>query len=118
MAFTHEGYRGSNSGELPFPVREERGNGGGDDADMRVPPVGEGREGKGVPVRVLVLLGCGLLQVLGRMVSPGPFSVFISSFSFSISVFFISFIHFSNLNQINSNQLCKVSKIQNNHTEQ
>jgi hypothetical protein len=32
--------------------REKRGNGGGDDADMRVPPVSEGREGGWVPLRV------------------------------------------------------------------
>jgi hypothetical protein len=49
---------------------------------------------------------------------PGAFSIFILLCFFSISVFFISFKHFSNLNQIDSNQLCKVSKIQNNHTEQ
>jgi hypothetical protein len=52
-------------------------------------------------------LGCGLLLELGRFVC-----------FFSFSVFFISFIHLSNLIQNDSNQLCKVSIIQNNHTEQ
>jgi hypothetical protein len=77
-----------------------------------------GKEREGVPVRVLVLLGCGLLLELGQIVSPGSNFIFISFSSFPFSVFFVSFKHFSNLNPINSNQLCKVSKIQNNHTEQ
>jgi hypothetical protein len=63
-------------------------------------------------------LGCGLDLELGQIGSRGSNSIFILFCFFSISVFFISFKHFSNLNQIDSNQLCKVSKIQNNHTEQ
>jgi hypothetical protein len=52
-----------------------------------------------------------------ELVPSGPFSIFdfLSSFLFLFSYFFIPF---SNLIQIDSNQLCKVSKIQNNHTEQ
>jgi hypothetical protein len=63
-------------------------------------------------------LGCGLLLELGRFVSPGPLFYFYFLCFFSFSVFFISFIHLSNLIQNDSNQLCKVSIIQNNHTEQ
>jgi hypothetical protein len=47
----------------------------------------------------------------------GPFS-FSFLFFFSFSVFLISLITFANLVQIASNQLCKVSKIQNNIPEQ
>jgi hypothetical protein len=46
-----------------------------------------------------------------------PFS-FSFLFFFSFSVFLISLITFANLVQIASNQLCKVSKIQNNIPEQ
>jgi hypothetical protein len=46
--------------------------------------------------------------------SPGSFSYFSFSFSF-LFLFSNSFITFSNLVQIDSNQLCKVSKIQNNN---
>jgi hypothetical protein len=42
MAITRVISGGVYSGELPFPVREKRGNGGGDGADRWVPPVGEG----------------------------------------------------------------------------
>jgi hypothetical protein len=76
-----------------------------------------GRE-RGVPVRVLREVGRGLLLEVGQIVSPGSSSIFILFCFFSISVFLISFKHFPNLIQKDSNQLCKVSKIQNNHTEQ
>jgi hypothetical protein len=41
-------------------------------------------------------LGRGLDLELGRKASLGPFSIFISSFLFSISVFFISSYPFQN----------------------
>jgi hypothetical protein len=47
MAITREISGGVYSGELPFPVRVKRGNGGGDDADRWVPPVGEGKRERG-----------------------------------------------------------------------
>jgi hypothetical protein len=47
MAITREISGGVYSGELPFPVREKRGNGGGDGADRWVPPVGEGKRERG-----------------------------------------------------------------------
>jgi hypothetical protein len=43
VAITREISGGVYSGELPFPVRVKRGNGGGDGADRWVPPVGEGK---------------------------------------------------------------------------
>jgi hypothetical protein len=65
-----------------------------------------------------VLLGRGLLLELGQIVSPGALLYFISPlllFPFLISLFLQIL---SNLIQKDSDQLCKVSKIQNNHTEQ
>jgi hypothetical protein len=77
-----------------------------------------GERERGVPVRVRALLGCGLDLVLGQIGSPGSSSIFISFFLLFFSVFFISFKHFSNFESNRFKQLCKVSKIQNNHTEQ
>jgi hypothetical protein len=60
-------------------------------------------------------MGCGLASGAGPEGFPwGPFSYFSFSSSFSFSVFLNSFISFAYLVQIASNQLCKVSKIQNN----
>jgi hypothetical protein len=98
--------------------REKRGNGGGDDADMRAPAVSERREREGYRFGFCGKLGRGLLLGLGRNVSPGSNSIFISSFLFFHFCFLYFFTPFSNLIQIDPNQLCKVSKIQNNHTEQ
>jgi hypothetical protein len=100
--------------------REKRGNGGGDDADMRVPPVGEGRRERGYRFGIW-LGGLRAASGVGPDRFPGVqfyFFIFIFLSFFSFSVFFISFKHFSNLIQIDPNQLCKVSKIQSNHTEQ
>jgi hypothetical protein len=100
MAFTHEGYRGSNSGELPFPEREERGNGGGDDADMRVPPVGEGSEGREYRFGCGRCWAAGLIWSWARSFPRRPFSVFIS---FAYFLFLISLL-LSNTFQIESKQ--------------
>jgi hypothetical protein len=100
MAFTHEGYRGSNSGELPFPVREERGNGGGDDADMRVPPVGEGSEGREYR------FGCGRCWAAGCLwcwAEWSPRALFLFLFLLSLFPFLFS-LFLSNTFQIESKQ--------------
>jgi hypothetical protein len=49
---------------------------------------------------------------------PGVRFYFYFFFSLFFFCFLYSFIHFSNLIQFDSNQLCKVSKIQNNHPDQ
>jgi hypothetical protein len=49
--------------------------------------------------------------------SPGSVLYFFSSFLFFFFYFLVSFVTFANLVQIASNQLCKVSKIQNNNPE-
>jgi hypothetical protein len=46
---------------------------------------------EGIPVRVLKLLGCGLVLVLGRNVSPGRFSILSFLFHFPFSVLFCNF---------------------------
>jgi hypothetical protein len=53
--------RGDGAGVTPASSvsREKRGNGGGDDADMRDPHVGEGGERSCIPVRNGALLGLG-----------------------------------------------------------
>jgi hypothetical protein len=117
MAITREELVGNYSGELPFPEREERGNGGGDDADRWVPPVGEGKREGWVPVWVR-LVGLWARSGAGPKRLPGVQIYFYFSFLLFFFCFLKSFIHFSNLIQIDPNQLCKVSKIQNNHTEQ
>jgi hypothetical protein len=75
-------------------------------------------ERKGVPFRDFSRAGCGLLAVLGRIRCPWPFCTFFSSLFFFLFCFLISLITFVNLVQIASNQLCKVSRIQNNIPEQ
>jgi hypothetical protein len=62
-------------------------------------------------------MGHGLFLLLGRRVPRGPFYIFFF-FLFFFFYFLVSFITFANLVQIASNQLCKVSKIQNNNPEQ
>jgi hypothetical protein len=49
---------------------------------------------------------------------PRPLYLFFFSFLPFLFCFLIPFITFANLVQIASNQLCKVSKIQNNNPEQ
>jgi hypothetical protein len=75
------------------------------------------RERRGVPVWGRKV-GRGLDSILGRTVSPRVhFHIFLffSSFLFLFSYFFHNLF---NLIQIDSNQLCKVSKIQDNNPEQ
>jgi hypothetical protein len=89
MAITREISGGVYSGELPFPVREKRGNGGGDDADRWVPPVGEGKRERGY--RFGIGLG-GLRAASGAGPNGfprGPLLFLFLLCSFSISVFFI-----------------------------
>jgi hypothetical protein len=74
------------------------------------PDVSEGERDPGVSVRDC-LLGHGWLLKLGRKSSPGPF--FFLLFFFCLLV---SFIDFSYLVQIASNQLCKVSKNSKQHS--
>jgi hypothetical protein len=62
-------------------------------------------------------LGCGLVSCLGRKGCLGPIP-FLFCFLLFLFCFLISLITFANLVQIASNQLCKVSKIQDNNTEQ
>jgi hypothetical protein len=100
MAITREISGGVYSGELPFPVREKRGNGGGDGADRWVPPVGEGSERAGYR------FGCGRCWAAGLIWSwadsfpRGPFSIFISFASF----LFLFSLLLSNTFQIESKQ--------------
>jgi hypothetical protein len=49
---------------------------------------------------------------------PRGLFLFLFSFASFLFCFLYFFTPFSNLNQIDPTQLCKVSKIQNNHTEQ
>jgi hypothetical protein len=77
-----------------------------------------GEERAGVPVRGRGDVGPGLASGVGPKIVPGVHFYFYFFFSLFFSVFFNFFIPFSNLIQIDSNQLCKVSKIQNNNTEQ
>jgi hypothetical protein len=89
MAITREISGGVYSGELPFPVREERGNGGDDGADMRVPPVSEGREREGVPVRDRARWAAGCFWSWARSFPWGPilFLFSFASFLFLFSLF-------------------------------
>jgi hypothetical protein len=57
-------------------------------------------------------------SVAGPKWFPGSIFIFILFTSFSFFCFLISFISFAYLVQIASNQLCKVSEIQNNIPEQ
>jgi hypothetical protein len=85
--------------------------------DKVAPPVSEEKRGWGYRFGIW-LGGLRADSGVGLKRFPGVQFYFILLSSFPFSVFFISFKHFPNLNQINPNQLCKVSKIQNNHTEQ
>jgi hypothetical protein len=86
--------------------------------DMWGPCVRERKREKGTD------LGCGENgprpdSVAGPRGSPGPFIyIFFLSFFFLLFCFLISFITFSNLVQIASNQFCKIPKIQSNILEQ
>jgi hypothetical protein len=75
-------------------------------------------EGETVPVREIKEDGPQAASGAGPIWFPGVHFYFYFSFASFLFCFLYFFIHFSNLNQIDSNQLCKVSKIQNNHTEQ
>jgi hypothetical protein len=87
MAITREISGGVYSGELPFPVRVKRGNGGGDDADRWVPPVGEGKRERGLPLRVR--LG-GLRAASGVGPDRFPGALFYLYFSFAPFLFLFS----------------------------
>jgi hypothetical protein len=76
--------------------REKRGKGGGDDADMRVPPVSEVERGEGYRFGFeLGGLRAGFCS-WAEWFPPGPFSIFLLSFFFSFLFFFIPFISFAN----------------------
>jgi hypothetical protein len=79
------------------------------------PPVGEGKKDSGVPFRVRGFLGRGLFSLLGRKASRGPIFLFLFLFFLFFFCSPFSSISFSKLVQIDSNQLCKVPKIQNNN---
>jgi hypothetical protein len=82
-------------------------------SDMWGPVVsGRGR----VPVRA-GFLGHGLFSILGQFVAPWPFCIF-SYFLLFLFCFLISFITFDFAIQMTSNQLLKLSKIQNINTKQ
>jgi hypothetical protein len=76
-----------------------------------------GKLGRGYRFGGALMLGHGLVSLMGQFGSLGPFSIYSFLFLFFFC-FLISFITFANLVQIASNQLCKVSKIQNNNPEQ
>jgi hypothetical protein len=84
-------------------------------ADGWVHAVSEGVGEKRVSVRDPPV-GPRATSPTGPNRSPGPF-LFFFFFSLFLFQFSISFISFANLVQIASNQLCKVSKIQNNIPE-
>jgi hypothetical protein len=74
--------------------------------------------GSWVPFRGRGVAGPGLVSGAGPNGFPGAFSILFLLCFFFRFCFLYFFIPFSNLIQIDPNQLCKVSKIQNNHTEQ
>jgi hypothetical protein len=82
----------------------------------RGPPVSEGKRDAGVPVRGRLEWAAGCFSCWAEGF-PGVCFIFFS-FPFFFFYFLVSFISFANLVQIASNQLCKVSKIQNNNPEQ
>jgi hypothetical protein len=63
------------------------------------------------------LSGRGWLLFWAGFAPRGPF-LFLFSLLLFLFCFLISFITFAFVTQIDSNQLCKVSKIQNNNPEQ
>jgi hypothetical protein len=118
MAITREKSTGgvtpatvSRNGERGRRLREE-----GD--DTRGPHGSEGRERAGGTGSGRGDAGPRLASGVGPNGFPGSVSIFISSFLFFFFCFLYFFISFSNLIQIDLNQLCKVSKIQHNNPEQ
>jgi hypothetical protein len=101
MAITREISGGVYSGELPFPVREKRGNGGGDGADRWVPPVGEGKRGR--EYRFGIGLG-GLRAASGAGLNGFPGALFLFLFSFASFLFLFSFSFVSFAKGFNSIQ--------------
>jgi hypothetical protein len=83
---------------------------------MRARAVSEGKRGGWGTGSGLREAGPWAASGAGPKRFPGAFSIFISSLLFFCFLYF--FTPFSNLIQIDPNQLCKVSIIQNNHTEQ
>jgi hypothetical protein len=81
-------------------------------------PLSARGEGNGIPVRDGVRVGHGMISSLGRIVASRPFSIYFSSFPLFLFLFSISFISFSNLVQIDSNQFVNFSKIQVNSLRQ
>jgi hypothetical protein len=79
-------------------------------SDGRGPCV-SGVEGAANTLSGFRLLGRGLLQGLGRMVPPGPFSYFLF-LSLFFSSFLKCFIEFANLIQIISNKILNTSNFQ------
>jgi hypothetical protein len=75
--------------------RGEGGNGGSDDADRWVPPVGEGKRERGYRFGFCGEWAAGCFWSWAERLPWGPF-LFLFSFFFSFSVFFIPFIAFAN----------------------
>jgi hypothetical protein len=91
MAITREISGGVYSGELPFPVREKRGNGGGDGADRWVPPVGEGKRERGYRFGFCGKWAAGSFQYWAETFPRGLFYFY---FSFASFLFLFSkFVH-------------------------
>jgi hypothetical protein len=83
--------------------REKRGNGGGDDADRWVPPVGEGKRERGYRFGS-ALGGLRAASGVGPDRFPGvQFYFFYSPLLLFFFCFLKSFKHFSNLIQIDPN---------------
>jgi hypothetical protein len=92
---------------------------GGEDADRWGPHINERKGKRRVPIR-LGLNGPRAYFWFGPEGFPGSNFIFFFSFLlffFSFSHFLFPFVSFAYLVQIASNQLCKVSKIQNNIPE-
>jgi hypothetical protein len=83
MAITREISGGVYSGELPFPEREKRGNGGGDDADRWGPPVGEGKRERGYRFGGGRCWAVGCFWGWAEWSPPGPILFLFLSFFFS-----------------------------------
>jgi hypothetical protein len=103
-----DGQEGSCAGEGELGQR--RGMTGGDHLSVR-------ERGIPVPVRDGAMLGLGPLLGLDRKASPRPYSIFLCPF-ISLFCFSISFITFSILVQIDSNEFLKFSEIQGNELGQ
>jgi hypothetical protein len=106
---------GSNSGDgfcFQGEGREVR-----DDPGDGVPPVSDRERGRRIPVRDLTRWAVGQKSGWDGTFPRVHFHIFLSLLLFFFC-FLISLITFANLVQIASNQLCKVSKIQNHIPEQ